>query len=166
MSNYFEVEVEYRPSSADLDERLKPFIGIFGKRVRGVWTTDSANPKTDGSNFDYTVATDLASPVRAASGGQTVGLIDHSRYAVFGKSYGENDISTATWWNDNSGITKGITSNWDWYSANGIGTNISVSNTAALGFIVGKYLKNDDGSVDYKVWWATSLENGKFHFRD
>lgn len=166
MANYFEVEVEYRPSSADLDEKLKPFIGIFGNKVRGVWTTDGQNPKIDGSNFDYSVATDLASPVRAASGGQSVGNIDHSKYAVFGKSYGDADISSATWWNDNSGTYKSVVHNFDWYSSHGEGTQIPLSNSSALGFIVGKYQKHDDGSVNYKVWWATSQENGKFHFRE
>ena len=166
MANYFEVEVEYRPSSADLDEKLKPFIGIFGNKVRGVWTTDGQNPKNDGSNFDYTVATDLAAPVRAASGGQSVGNIEHSKYACFAKSNGDADISSADFWNGISFINKGIVYNFDWYSVHGEGTQIPVTNSNALGFIVGKYKKNDDGSVDYKVWWATSEETGKFHFRD
>ena len=166
MANYFEVEVEYRPSSADLDEKLKPFIGIFGNKVRGVWTTDGQNPKADGSNFDYTVATDLAAPVRAASGGQSVGNIEYSKYAVFAKSYGDADISSADFWKGNSSINKSIVYNFDWYSVHGEGTQIPLSNSSALGFIVGKYKKNDDGSVNYSVWWATSQESGKFHFRD
>ena len=86
MANYFEVEVEYRPETAGLDEKLKPFINIFGSKVRGVWTTDGQNPQPDGSNFDYTIATDLASIVRSACGGKGIGYVDHARYAVFGKS--------------------------------------------------------------------------------
>ena len=163
MENYFEVEVEYRPETAELDEKLKPFIGLFGNRVKGVWTTDGADPKADGSNFDYSLATEFAGKVRAVTGGQSIGSVSHSRYAVFGKSYGEDDISSATWWNGNSGITKGMVHEWDWYSANGVGKNISVKNSSNLGFIVGKYNKNDDGSVDYRVWWAVTY-NDKFSF--
>lgn len=166
MSNYFEVEVEYRPETAALNEKLKPFIGIFGNKVRGVWTTDGANPKADGSNFDYTIATDLASIVRSACGGVGIGFVDHARYAVFGKS--NNNDNSEYWWNDNSGITKSITNTWDWYNANGVGSKITVYNTHALGFIVGKYLKNDDGSVDYTVWWGTkdsTSETGNDNFK-
>ena len=164
MSKYFEVEVEYRPETAELDEKLKPFIGIFGNRVKGVWTTDGADPKKDGSNFDYSLATDFASPARAASGGQSIGTVSHTKYAVFGKSYGNSDISTATWWNSNEGIYKNFTHSYDWYSANGVGKNLYVGNPHGLGFIVGTYHKNDDGSVDYRVWWAVSMGDGVFEF--
>lgn len=164
MSNYFEVEVEYRPETAELDEKLKPFIGLFGNRVKGVWTTDGADPKPDGSNFDYSLATEFAGKVRAVTGGTSIGGVSHTRYAVFGKSYGNSDISNAAWWNDNSGITKSMVYEFDWYNSNGVGKRVTVINPHALGFIVGKYRKNDDGSVDYRVWWAVSLGDGVFEF--
>lgn len=164
MANFFEVEVDYRPSSAGLDPKLLPFIGIFGKKVKGVWTTDNLAPKSDGSNFDYSVATNLASIVQNTAGG-AVGHIGNARYAVFGKSNkGDN---SERWWNDNVGTTKSILYEYDWYSSEGMGINLSLQDSDNIGIIVGNYIKNDDGSMQYNVWWAIkgnyTNQNWQFH---
>lgn len=153
MANYFEVEVDYRPSSAGVSDQLMPFIGIFGKKVKGVWTTDNLAPKSDGSNFDASVATNLATIVRNAAGGKDTGYgTGDNKYAVFAKSNGGDN--SREWWNNNAGINKSIVYEFDWYSANGLGITLDVRDSGNIGIIVGNYLKNDDGSIEYYIWWA------------
>ena len=164
MADYFEVEVEYRSEQAELDPKLKPFIGIFGNKVKGIWTNDNLAPKADGSNFDYSKAYNLATAVYNAAGGQDIGQVTHTRYAVFGKSNKGN--TSAAWWNDNTGITKAMVFDNDWYSAGGVGTRINVTKSGNIGIILGNYLKNDDGTMTYLVWWAVKEpDDKKWSFR-